>query len=326
MAKKPTKDTATVLSALQLQEEYQTLRPSAERFRNGLAEQLQQIIARHSLALAIPIESRVKALESIAEKCERRALNLRSVVDLHDLVGLRLIFLFSRDLQTASAAINETFTVVTQEDAVERLGESQFGYQSLHLIIQIPKEWAGVPVFADCERFQAEVQLRTIAQHTWAAASHHLQYKQESGVPLQVRRSIHRVSALLETVDLEFERVLNEREAYLAGTATAAATKADEPLNVDVLTTILDAKLPSANRKGDEDYAGLLTDLRSADITNVTQLTNLIDAHLKAALTHDAMIVASKEPHRYISKIPERTKKGVYLTYVGLVRQMLIYT
>ena len=146
MAKKRTKEAATALSALKLQEEYQTLRPSAERFRNGLAEQLQQIIAQHSLALAIPIESRVKTLESIAEKCERRALSLKSVVDLPDLVGLRLIFLFSRDLQTASAAINETFTVVTQRDAAERLGESQFGYQSLHLIVKIPKEWAGVPV------------------------------------------------------------------------------------------------------------------------------------------------------------------------------------
>lgn len=56
---------------------------------------------------------------------------------------------------------------------------------------------------------KAEVQVRTVTQHVWAAASHVLQYKQEASVPLPVRRSIYRVSALLETVDLEFERVLS---------------------------------------------------------------------------------------------------------------------
>ena len=116
--------------------------------------------------------------------------------------------------------------------------EGQFGYQSWHYVIAFPEKWLSVPSLCDFRGLRAELQLRTIAQHLWAAASHKLQYKAESSVPLPIRRSIHRVSALLETVDLEFDRVLQEREDYLKQAASRQPTK---PINVDVLAQILDS-------------------------------------------------------------------------------------
>src|SRR5690606_25945786 len=97
------------------------------------------------------------------------------------------------------------------------------------------------------------------AQHTWAVASPKLQYKHEEGVPPPIRRTIHRVSALLETVDLEFERVLEERGSYIA----AAADNVDlgELLNVDLLKATLSEILPEKNRVDNEPYADLLVDL-----------------------------------------------------------------
>ena len=101
-------------------------------------------------------------------------------------------------------------------------------YQSLHYIIRIPKHWLKVSTFADLGELKAEIQLRTLAQHIWAATSHKLQYKHEDSVPPPIRRSIYRVSALLETVDLEFERVLAERGTYIE--ESAKGTVQDEPL------------------------------------------------------------------------------------------------
>lgn len=86
----------------------------------------------------------------------------------------------------------------------------------------------------------AEIQVRTMAQHIWAASSHVLQHKNESNVPLPVSRSIHRVSALLETVDFELERVLIDRERYSAEINLSS----EEPLNVDSLRKLLDSLLP----------------------------------------------------------------------------------
>ena len=70
---------------------------------------------------------------------------------------------------------------------------------------------------------------------------HTLQYKQEDSVPAPMRRAIHRVSALLEVVDLEFERLLKERESYRSD---SGPINTDAILNVDLLEHLLDALLP----------------------------------------------------------------------------------
>jgi len=167
-----------------LQDEYLSKQASLDRFMKAMREQLLELFDGESLALGLPIEARVKTWLSIEEKLRRRSLTPSSLVELTDLVGLRAIFLFRRDLDKATAAVSRTFVVVTQEDTGERLGESSFGYQSLHLIVRAPKEWQSLPALRGCQDFTVELQLRTLAQHLWAASSHKLQYKQETGVPL----------------------------------------------------------------------------------------------------------------------------------------------
>lgn len=96
-----------------------------------------------------------------------------------------------------------------------------------------------------------ELQVRTLAQHMWAATSHKLQYKREESVPLPLRRAIYRVSALLETVDLELDRVLTQRGAYVASEVESPTL--DAPLNIDLANLIAREVLPAANDSGDVD-------------------------------------------------------------------------
>ncbi len=133
--------------------------------------------------------------------------------------------------------IAEAFNVLRQYDTQERLREDQFSYASRHFVVKLPEEWLEVPTMAQLGELQAEIQVRTLAQHIWAEASQTLQYKQEQNVPPVVRRAIYRVSALLETVDLEFERVLDQRETYRS---TVEASATDEALNVDLLEKALE--------------------------------------------------------------------------------------
>jgi hypothetical protein len=78
----------------------------------------------------------------------------------------------------------------------------------VHFVVEFPEPWFVVPTIGPMRGLRAEIQVRTHAQHIWADASHILQYKKESSVAPKTRRDIHRIAALLETVDLEFEKVL----------------------------------------------------------------------------------------------------------------------
>jgi hypothetical protein len=169
---------------------------------------------------------------------------------------------------------------------------------------------------------KAEIQVRTIAQHIWAAASHDLQYKHEESVPLPVRRAIYRVSALLETVDLEFERVLEQRALYRDDVNVSKTT---DTLNVDLLEKVLDSLLPADNKKDDEDYADLLTDFLYFGLDTVPKLQSLIEKHISKILEVDAEIVKGKRKEYLVNEThSERIAKGVYLTHAGLAREALL--
>ena len=96
---------------------------------------------------------------------------------------LEQYYCFLTDLDKIDELIRSTFEVMSPEDTADRLGEAQFGYQSLHYTIKVPLIWLEIPTMADFGDIQAEVQVRTLAQHIWAAASHKLQYKNEASVP-----------------------------------------------------------------------------------------------------------------------------------------------
>jgi putative GTP pyrophosphokinase len=307
----------------QLQNEYYSNSSLALRFATSLRDEIEELLRSKKIPLGVPIECRVKKFESISEKIKNKSLNLDKITDLPDLIGLRLILLFSRDVRKTCDLLSETFSVLHKEDTQARLGESQFGYQSFHYIVKLPETWLSVPSYSLTGDFQVEIQIRTLAQHIWAASSHIFQYKQESAVPLPVRRSIHRVSALLETVDLEFERVLEARESYLSKIDINEPTG---PLNVDLLARILDTLLPVANKHAEDRYDDLLKDLLHFSIDSPKELQSVVSKHMKKILETDAKRVSEEQElvTRNQSDLEAdslaRIKNGVFFTHVGLAR------
>jgi ppGpp synthetase/RelA/SpoT-type nucleotidyltranferase len=311
-----------------LQNQYLALAPGASRLKVALTEQLTHILATHQISLGVPLESRVKAWSSIAEKIERKARRLTSVDELDDLVGIRLILLFQRDVDLIHRLIGETFLVLSAEDTASRLTEKQFGYKSHHYIVRIPEAWEKVPSFAGLQSYKVEIQLRTLSQHIWAAASHKLQYKHEESVPLPLRRAIYRVSALLETVDLEFTRVLDDRDTYIAD--QAATQHFEEKLNVDSVQALLTQLLPAENLDIDdqENYADVLIDLLHFNIDTSPKLRDLLTEHKVAILEKDTEEARSREADEADDedgreRLNQRLERGVFFTHVGLTRQAL---
>lgn len=311
------------LDAATLSQQYARIQPEAERMRAATELQLNALFTRQNISLAVPLESRVKAMSSIQEKLDRKDLELACLEDLDDLVGIRAILMFRRDVKTIGDHIRRIFQVIQDEDTASRLEESQFGYQSQHFVVKLPKAWLETPVMEGLDHLKLEIQVRTLAQHSWAAASHKLQYKQEASVPAPIRRSIHRVSALLETVDLELDRVLQERETYLE--QQGSHREPTEPLNVDLLAKIAQDLLPAANAYQGDRFDELLTDLLHFKITSVSDITELIKEELEETLVNDKkaaerLIKAARERNEAINP---RWERGVHYSHTGLVRNML---
>jgi putative GTP pyrophosphokinase len=294
----------------------------ANRLCEAMVTQLSKLLEGEQIALAIPMESRVKDWSSIEEKLDRKSLNLEHINSLTDFVGIRVILLFRANLEAVDRLISSTFQVLESEDTAKRLGEAQFGYQSQHYVLKLPKEWLTLPSMTDLGELQAEVQVRTLAQHIWAAASHKLQYKHEDSVPPPLKRTINRVSALLEIVDLEFDRVLAEQKAYRD--VGIAATTGSEPLNVDLLAALLNDTYPLKNRREGEPYEELLSDLRELSVNSVDDFKSILRKHHDKVMKEERKYVARHEATPDFSvTTKERINNGVFFAHVGLARNAL---
>jgi putative GTP pyrophosphokinase len=307
------------MEALRASYEQEAIR--AERLRRSMIEQLDELFVQRQVVLGVPLESRVKQWASLEEKIQRKSLALTTIAELKDLVGIRVILLFRQDIGIVGAVLRDTFEILEVRDAAAHLSEVQFGYQSQHYVVALRRDWLQVPSFSGLGGLRAEIQVRTLAQHIWAAASHKLQYKQEDSVPPPLRRTIHRVSALLETVDLEFERVLNERRTYID--KQIETLKPSERLNVDLVNAILAEYFPSENKSESELYAMLLEELFELEITTAAKLRELLQRQLQTVLADEAKQVKRVQGGDLSGTTSERAARGVYYSYVGLARTAL---
>lgn|SRR5574337_124168 len=307
---------------LRLQQEYRDIEPIAAALADLIVRELRATIHEAGVALAVPIERRVKTWDPIEQKFLRagsdigafRQFSGATLSELSDLIGVRVIVLFARDIARVSGAISETFYVLEAEDKGKRHTVDQFGYKSVHYDVAVPKEWAVVPSTRAFDRFSAEIQVRTLAQHMWAAASHELQYKVEQSVPDEVRRSIHRIASLLETVDAEYERLLVERENYRS---RIESDRFDSRLNTDILRSVLDSRLPRSNRAGYEPYSMLVWDLAKLGIVRRSDLEGLITRRLPDALAEDRKVVDRT------SSSTAASARDHFFTHTGLLTIML---
>jgi ppGpp synthetase/RelA/SpoT-type nucleotidyltranferase len=309
-----------------IENEYKLSATLCEQFANEMERQLREVLLQDkSISSELTIQSRVKSLNSVFQEIENKSSGVKSIRELDDMIGLRVVLVFKREVDIVCQLIRDTFHVISEKNTQAKLSEREFGYSSVHFIVEPPAGWQTMPTFKKANGFRAEIQVRSGAQHIWASASHVLQYKQERDVPPPVRRAISRVAALLETVDLEFERVLAERALY---GGKVKPDSASEQLNVDLLAKVLEEQLPPENKETDERYAELLPDLLQFSINTPQKLRNLLTKYREVIAVDEADAIARCRQEAASGKTPwgnsiERTKKGVYYTHVGLARGAL---
>ncbi len=122
------------------------------------------------------LECRIKKLESIVEKLQRRGYEVtpENFHRIRDIAGVRVICNYVDDIYYLRNLLvsNSGFELIRERDYIKQPKPN--GYRSLHLIVNVPFMIAegrmALPV---------EIQLRTIAMDMWASLEHELRYKSD---------------------------------------------------------------------------------------------------------------------------------------------------
>ncbi len=121
------------------------------------------------------IKSRLKSMDSIVEKLQRKGLplELESIENnLKDVAGIRVICPFLSDIYRMASCLMEQDDILVIEKKDYIKNPKKNGYRSLHLIVE-------TPIFLQKEKrmMKVEVQFRTIAMDFWASLEHRMHYK-----------------------------------------------------------------------------------------------------------------------------------------------------
>jgi hypothetical protein len=77
----------------------------------------------------------------------------------------------------------------------------------MHYLIRLSPARKSLAEYAEFSDLIAEVQVRTVLQHSWAAMSHEIEYKSSAVVPVDILRRFRSLAAVLEVADREFEEI-----------------------------------------------------------------------------------------------------------------------
>ena len=185
-------------------EEYQSNLQRFKEVEQTVKQKLSDTFREAGLLVAA-IESRVKAYDSLAGKLELKGQKYKSLADITDILGLRVITFYIDDVDKVASAV-ETLFEIDWENTIDKRKIHEidsFGYLSLHYICSVP----GFP-------YRFEIQMRTLLQHAWANMDHDTGYKSGVEIPKRYLRNMSRLAGMLELVDDEFSKIRIELTDY----------------------------------------------------------------------------------------------------------------
>lgn len=195
-----------------LEGEYEQHHPALEKALHELHRRIRRLVERNEMRANI--KYRIKTFDSFYEKVLRRARD-RSADAAHgsadelvisDLLGIRVVCPFMEEIAAIESMIRNEFDVIEVERKGDDLSYSEFGYSSVHLLVQLPRDIRDS--FHLSGRWVCEVQLRTILQDAWAEVEHELVYKAElTPLDAKLRRKLAALNANLTLSDIIFQEI-----------------------------------------------------------------------------------------------------------------------
>ena len=215
MTMKNLEDYGLDLHGAMILEEYRENAKDYAKMKEVILRALQDCLKQGNIIVS-GVEGRVKEEASLAGKLELKGRKYKTISDITDIVGVRVITFYSEDVDKIAALVDKVFEVDWENsvDKRKKLGRDTFGYMSLHYICRIPASLYCDPEHPLINEIRFEVQMRTALQHVWASMNHDTGYKSGVEVPPEHLRSLTRLAGLLELADEEFSRIRKEITDY----------------------------------------------------------------------------------------------------------------
>ena len=226
---------------------------------------------------------------------------------LTDILGVRIICPFLQDINEVETILLKNFTVIEVERKGSERTFREFGYESVHFLLEIPEEFKVGLVLPKNLIF--EIQLRTILQDAWAEVEHELIYKSEfSPFDQPLKRKLASINASLSLADIIFQEIRDYQNK---------------------LNTELDKRRFEFYSMADEHTAMVLpeTNIVQHDNTNHEEEVNLVE-------TIDDLILSAIEAHnqnlfdkaeKIYTKIIEQNPNDIVLSVVFKHRGMAYF-
>ena len=144
-------------------------------------------------------KTRIKEPESILKKMKEHGYELtyKSMVEnISDIAGIRVICMLKKDISLIENLIERfpDIKVIKKKDYVGNPKPS--GYQSSHLIIEVP-----VILAKKIITVKVEIQIRTMAMDFWATLEHKLKYKNTYTISKKASKDLVECAKVLNKID-----------------------------------------------------------------------------------------------------------------------------
>ena len=332
-----------------ISEQYHIYRSGFETILSTIEYKLRDVI---SLPSKPTFKSRVKSFDSYYRKTLRIKPPLNQAFPLPlltDMMGIRIICAFLEDLAVVEQQIKDNFVVKEVERKGASLSFKEFGYESIHILVEIPKELldaaacTGFNLPQDCV---CEIQIRTILQDAWAEVEHELVYKSEfSPFDLPLKRKLASINASLSLAEIIFQEIRDyqnklNREVDLR--RNAFYSKADSmareslPTEIDVPEKIQQISSPYVRGTIDDMLLAAIQAHNAGEMEKAVKIyTDIIESEpvpssviLSVILKHRGMAFFAQNKYRealndFQQSVAYQADNFRSLYYIGIVHSVL---
>ena len=271
---------------------YEEIRPQFIAFTDALHHELDMLLDEPGIAIS-QLEARTKTVRSFTEKISRKRKYTNPLQEITDLSGLRVIVPGPADIAPVGKLIRADFDI-DEENSISSgadIEPDRFGYRAEHYVIRLKSEQCQRTAWSKFAGFSAEIQVRTVMQHAWAAVDHKIRYKGPN-LPVELQRRLFRLSALLELADEQFA-ALQVNSAELREAYAKSVARGDLDVELDALSLGAFIEESRVDRRWAEtarslgygkpsvdqmDLSSVLETVRQVEIRDLASLQMLFDS------------------------------------------------
>ncbi|EJG4230457.1 GTP pyrophosphokinase family protein [Listeria monocytogenes] len=158
------------------------------------------------------LKSRVKSLESIGAKLEKKKVDItpeNALKYVHDIAGIRITCSFVSDIFRIHEMLagQSDITIKRVKDYVTNPKPN--GYRSLHLLCEVP-----VFLTNRSEVMTVEIQIRTVAMDFWASLEHKIYYKYQQEAPVELVNELQDAARIITHLDEKMKNLNDQIDKY----------------------------------------------------------------------------------------------------------------